>query len=136
MKGFLQKNREYFTVAAISVLVFSFMIAHKIPCPIKHLTGLSCAGCGMTRAFLSALSLDFSAAFNYHPLWISLIPLAALLIVLKSKQMNKAFSLTLVIAATIFFAVWIYRLSAGDSVVAFDFEESVINKIVKKIAEL
>ena len=36
-----------------------------------------CFGCGMTRAFVSALRLDFASAFSYHPMFWSL-PLIAL----------------------------------------------------------
>ncbi len=49
-------------------------------CPIKWLTGLSCPGCGMTRATLAALRLDFGAAVHYHPLfWLPPVALAAYL---------------------------------------------------------
>ena len=39
------------------------------PCLLFELTGLQCGGCGMTRAAVAALRLDFSAAFSYHALW-------------------------------------------------------------------
>ncbi len=49
-------------------------------CPIKWLTGLSCPGCGMTRACLAALRLDFGAALHYHPLfWLPPVALAVYL---------------------------------------------------------
>lgn len=38
-------------------------------CPIRQLLGLGCPLCGFSRAMLSALRLDFPAAFRYHPLW-------------------------------------------------------------------
>lgn len=38
-------------------------------CLFKAVTGLSCPGCGMTRAWLSAFALDFDAALAYHPLF-------------------------------------------------------------------
>ncbi len=37
-------------------------------CPIKHMLGISCFGCGMTRAFISILKFDFPSAFMYNPL--------------------------------------------------------------------
>jgi hypothetical protein len=39
------------------------------PCMLYKLTGLQCGGCGLTRAAVSLLRLDFAAAFGYHALW-------------------------------------------------------------------
>lgn len=36
-------------------------------CPFRALTGLPCPGCGMTRAWISLLHGDLSAAFRFHP---------------------------------------------------------------------
>lgn len=41
-------------------------------CPVRFLTGISCPGCGMTRALLAALHLDFKTAFACHPLFFLL----------------------------------------------------------------
>lgn len=43
-------------------------------CLFRNLTGIPCPGCGMTRAWLSALRLDILAAFQHHPLFWS-VPL-------------------------------------------------------------
>lgn len=51
------------------------VILLDIGCPIRKLTGFPCPGCGMTRACLAALRLDFSDAFRLHPLWILPVPL-------------------------------------------------------------
>lgn len=40
-------------------------IFNKI-CLIKQLTGKNCWNCGMTRAFLSMLHLDFESAYQYN----------------------------------------------------------------------
>ncbi|MBQ9151021.1 MAG: DUF2752 domain-containing protein [Clostridia bacterium] len=40
-----------------------------MPCVLHELTGLQCGGCGLTRAAVSLLHLDFAAAFSYHALW-------------------------------------------------------------------
>ena len=40
-----------------------------MPCPLYELTRLQCGGCGLTRAAVSLLRLDFVAAFSYHALW-------------------------------------------------------------------
>lgn len=53
---------------------YAILMCFGITCPILWLTGISCAGCGMTRALLAAGRLDFGAAFAFHPLWPS-VPL-------------------------------------------------------------
>lgn len=40
-----------------------------LPCIPRYITGFICPGCGMSRAWLSVLQLDFAAAFRYHPLF-------------------------------------------------------------------
>lgn len=40
---------------------------HVCNCPIKLMIGFPCPGCGMTRACLSILRLDFVSAFRYNP---------------------------------------------------------------------
>lgn len=44
-------------------------------CTIYELTGLYCPGCGMTRAVISLLNLDFYQAFRYNAFSIFLLPL-------------------------------------------------------------
>lgn len=44
-------------------------------CIFKKITGKNCWNCGMTRAFLSILHLDFEAAYQYNPKVIIVFPL-------------------------------------------------------------
>ena len=39
-------------------------------CMIRNVTGYPCPGCGMTRAHIEVLKLNFKKAFYYHPLFI------------------------------------------------------------------
>lgn len=50
-----------------------------LPCPVRQLTGIICPGCGMSRAWLAVLRLDFAAAFWYHPLFLS-VPVVAVFV--------------------------------------------------------
>jgi len=44
-------------------------------CLYKMITGKECFNCGMTRAFLNVLHLDFVSAFNYNKNVIIVFPL-------------------------------------------------------------
>ena len=55
---------------AVAVALVSLMGG----CPIRRFWGISCPGCGMTRACAALLRLDFQTAAAYHPLVFVLIP--------------------------------------------------------------
>lgn len=42
---------------------------HGLPCLLYQLTGLQCAGCGLTRALAAVMRLEWLEAFSYHALW-------------------------------------------------------------------
>ena len=44
-------------------------------CIFKRITGNNCWNCGMTRAFLSVLHLDFNIAYQYNSKVIIVFPL-------------------------------------------------------------
>jgi len=47
---------------------------HSI-CLIKNLFGVECYGCGITKAVIASVQLDFVRAFNYNKLIIIVMPL-------------------------------------------------------------
>ena len=73
---------------AALVLVVWYLL--DLPCLFRYFFSIPCPGCGMTRAWLAALRLDFPAAFRWHPMFWS-IPLLAVYIVYDGKLFpNKA----------------------------------------------
>lgn len=124
------RNRVLWAVFAVSVFV-AVMSVTGIGCPIKYLTGISCAGCGMTRALLCALSLNFEEAFAYHPLWAALIPVCVMLAVLEIKKKKRAFYRLLSVFALVMLAVWICRLAlASNGTVTCDISSGLIYKLL------
>lgn len=61
--------------------VLLLWVAMGWPCMIRSITGFPCPGCGLSRAWLAALRLDFGAAFRFHPMFWS-IPILALFLLL------------------------------------------------------
>lgn len=51
-------------VSAYFVLLRKFFVT---TCPTVLITGFPCPGCGMTRAFMRLLHLDFVGAWRLHP---------------------------------------------------------------------
>ena len=56
-------------IALVGYILFFQATGRGIPCLLYQLTGLQCAGCGLTRAAASLLRADVAAAFGYNPLW-------------------------------------------------------------------
>lgn len=84
---FWNTHGESIRLLCILGLFVAGMYLLHIPCPIKLVTGISCPGCGMTRAYVSLLRWDLEAAFSYHPLWPLLPILLAVLPILRRKNM-------------------------------------------------
>lgn len=101
-----------------------------IGCPIKWVTGISCAGCGLTRACLEASQLHFETAFSYHPLfWM--IPFVPVLYFIRDKLppfIEKGILWTYII---LFLFVYIVRLvDSSDAVVVVEPGNGLIARII------
>ncbi|MBQ2785288.1 MAG: DUF2752 domain-containing protein [Oscillospiraceae bacterium] len=70
----------------IGVLLFWVMM--DWPCLFRRITGIPCIGCGLSRAWLAALGLDFCSAFRYHPMFWS-IPVLMLLALFDGRLFRK-----------------------------------------------
>ena len=107
------------TILAVAFVYTIFYIT-GIGCPIKFLTGISCMGCGMTRAYLSLLRLDFAGAFRYHPLF-PIPAIAAVLFLFKSRISQRIVKLLLFTTIVLFSIIYLLRiLDPSDTVVVFE----------------
>ena len=123
------------SLASILALIIVMWI-FNISCPIKHVTGLSCAGCGMSRAIFSALSLDFASAFEYHPLWVAVLPIIVSMVILSANGKYGAAKVVILSAAVLFLATWIIRLAVGDRIVTFEPDQSLVNRVIHQVSAL
>ena len=124
-------------VAAVAAVVGLYIVLSilGIGCPIQWVTGISCAGCGMTRAYLSLLHLDITHAFMYHPLFW-LVPLFLLVFALHKagKIPVRIANCVMYLTAFIFLIVYVVRLlNPEDVIVAVHIKEGLIWRTVDAV---
>ena len=78
-------------------------------CLFKGILGLPCPGCGMTRALLSMLRLDLSAALSWHP-GVFALPLLPAALVLFLRGRRRAGGVLLALFAGVLLVVFLLRL--------------------------
>ncbi len=64
------KAKIIFTLAYLACV--AVMFSQNISCLFLKYFGFVCPGCGMTRAILAAVHLQFKTAFFYHPMFWSI----------------------------------------------------------------
>ncbi len=96
---------------------------------IREISGISCAGCGMTRAILYAVCFQFDKAFYYHPLfWV--LPFGGFYFLYREKIPTKFQKSIEWITVICFGAVYLTRLFFSDhQVVSFDMEKGLMIRL-------
>lgn len=113
-------------IIGLAALVLFYAV---VGCPLRCFFGICCPGCGMTRATLSILKLDFAGAFSYHPL-VFIMPVCALVFILRKKLSAKVCNGLIALAVILFLGVYIYRLVTGNEYVYIDFSRGLIYRII------
>lgn len=125
--------REILPAVCVVAALYLIMELAGITCPIKFVTGISCAGCGMSRAWLALLHLDIRKAFAYHPLFFT--PPIFMIVWMQKKYIKenvyKNFIFTII---TLYVSVYFVRLIIlKDDIVVFHPENGFIFRIISKI---
>ena len=92
-------------VAALCYLLFGVIGSW---CMFRRVTGLPCLTCGMSRAWLCALRLDFAGAFFWHPLFWT-VPLIALALIFFGAH-RRWVRRGLIACLFLFAVVWVVRM--------------------------
>lgn len=129
----LLSNKKIQNLIRIFICVIIYCVVLKIlniSCPIKFLTGISCAGCGMTRAYLSLIQGNIKEAFTYHPLFWT-VPIAIIVYIVKDRLPKKVLYGLIGICITAFMVCYIIRMfNPNDLVVVCNIKESIFYKII------
>lgn len=126
-------RKELICAVTAIVILYTAMESIGITCPIKFITGISCAGCGMSRAWIAFLQLDMAKAFEYHPLfWLP--PIAVIVLLCKSKINIKIYKIFIFTIVLMFAIVYICRLIwSGDDIVVFEPQNNILFRIIRVI---
>lgn len=127
------KRKEILLGIAVLGTVILIMHVTGIGCPILKCTGIPCFGCGMTRAVISLLCLDFARAWQYHPL-VYLLPFCVAAVVLRDKMSKRVKTAVVVSVAGSFVVVYMIRLfNPADEVIKWQVENGWIYQMIQRI---
>ncbi|MBQ1473595.1 MAG: DUF2752 domain-containing protein [Lachnospiraceae bacterium] len=115
------------------ISTYGLFFVTGIGCPIKFLTGVSCAGCGMTRAWWYFLHGDLRRAFFYHPLF--LLPIFATFVILLRKRFSQKVYYGIIAAiCVVAIAVYLYRLTIPhQNIVVFRPQDGFFVRMIRMV---
>ena len=117
----------------IGCLISVILYMKWVGCPIRFMTGIPCAGCGMTRAWKAVLRLNFKEAHYYHPLYP--LPLVVAAVFLLRKRIPPLFyKYIMYTAIALFIGVYLYRIRCGDDVLTIEIQKGIIFQIVSYLS--
>ena len=124
---------EVITSVTAVVVLYVILESFGVTCPIKYITGISCAGCGMSRAWIALLHFNIHEAFMYHPLFF-LPPVVVIVMLLKSKIIIKFYKIFMFTMAGAFVIVYLYRMFIGTGdIVVFEPQNNILFRIIRKL---
>ncbi len=128
------KNKQKF-LNNIAYCIIFFGIAFVlyisgVGCPIKFVTGISCPGCGITRAVISALKLDFYDAFYFYPP-IVLLPIFTMFLIFGKRMPEKHKNLFCWVCLTVIIVVYFIRMfDLQNQIVVFRPRDGFVYKLI------
>lgn len=108
-----KKTKDALLAIVLAAVMYAGLSIVGIGCPFKFITGISCPGCGMTRAYGCVIHGDFHRAFGYHPLF-PIAPILVYLVYSDSVKPKKIKKIALFFIAAAFFMVYLFRLFNGN----------------------
>lgn len=115
------------------VCITYYLVTWRTGCPIRFLTGISCPGCGITRAWLAFLHRNIAEAFYYHPLFL-LAPLFIVLFLFEDQVDVPKYRWLIYAVAGSFLVVYLLRLIwFPNEIVVCRPQEGILCKILQRL---
>lgn len=111
----------------VAILLFLFYMIGP-GCPQQAFLGISCPGCGMTRAYIQLIQGNIRSAFFYHPGFF-LVPPALFLFWYQKKLSVRWFQVGISIILVLFISIYFYRMLHHDPVLICDIRQGYLYKI-------
>lgn len=124
-KTMTSKQSTIYVILSFIVLILILYVT-GIGCPISFLFGVSCPGCGLTRAYMSLIHMDLKSAFIYHPLFI-LPPIIFAIYI--SNVNSKIKNFVMAISLILFLVLYLFRIFGG----IFITNNELFNKISEPV---
>ncbi len=118
----------------MALLLAALFLFTDTICLSQLIFGMPCPGCGLTRATLAFLALDFLKAFQMHPLvilaWIDVAMVAILIVTGKYRKPIVIF-LSLSLIALI--GVYVWRMTTLYPTVQpmVPFKDALVNQVIR-----
>lgn len=127
-------RRLSLAAAALGIIAIAAFYL-TVGCPIRFFTGVSCPGCGMSRAAAHLARLDFAGAFHYHPVIFAMPVFAAAFI--WSRKRPRAKTAVLTVFCVLMAGVWLWRMldPAFRDVVYFAPRTSAVWRLLLRLKE-
>ncbi len=129
-------SRRAPAVLAIALILILYGAAHTVgiaTCPLRSAFGLSCPGCGMSRAWCAFLTGDLPGALHIHPLFWLPVP-ALLLILFRDRIPSRVFLGLAILMLVLYLGVYFIRLAdPADEVVWFRPEEGLFYRMFHRL---
>ena len=127
-----EDRREDLRILLLLAAAVLVMYLTGIGCPIRFLTGIPCAGCGMSRALLELARGHLTEALQYHPLCV-LMPAGLLLWLFRRSLPQKLLQGICAGAVLLFLVVYIFRILRQDPVLEIDLSRGLIARIIQEV---
>lgn len=107
----MSKSSRKLIDCLLILVVVAIMYSLNIPCLFLSVFNIPCAGCGITRSYLSLLDLDITKAFEHNPMFWA-VPIIGLMYIFDSKltKLKRLTSIVLISIYLGFFIFWVIKI--------------------------
>lgn len=135
MKLFIKdiKSAKWVIIAIITYFVFLRNIMSGF-CPVVKILGIPCPSCGLTRAGIRLLHLDFQGAWEIHPFIYGVVLLVVLFVWERYIRLNKNpkwilnLAYIMIVCLLVYYIYRMYKYFPGEPPMSY-YENNMVSRI-------